>query len=362
MGYYAQFPMPIPHLRVRQDRITHPSATGPCGPVRLACFNHAASVQSEPGSNSSLESFAPRASRPSAASSEKMLSRHRRRLDPTPAGLALAPRRFPGSGLRAVGGFPTVKSPSQNRKGSLSICGHKRCRHNRAVSPGQPLDRSRPPQVRGAAVTRCRDRTLSWTTQLFTFQRFSPPNSIGRIPSATLWPSLRGQDDTHHPQTVKTVRQVFFNPPVSTLFPPFPQIPIYFRTDSGSARSVTPNSPAQIPVQNTHSLPPRRACPLPECVCVRRDSVASPASPPGFGQRTPTSSSPRRSARQVARIVAPVVITSSTTRNSPPSARPLRPAHAPNHGQRAAGDRDGTTEPRAFRSRSDAGTSSCEGR
>jgi hypothetical protein len=251
MGYYAQFPMPIPHLRVRQDRITHPSATGPCGPVRLACFNHAASVQSEPGSNSSLESFAPRASRPSAASSEKMLSRHRRRLDPTPAGLALAPRRFPGPGLRAVGGFPTVKSPSQNRKGSLSICGHKRCRHDRAVSPGQPLDRSRPPQVRGAAVTRCRDRTLSWTTQLFTFQRFSPPNSIGRIPTATLWPSLRGQDDTHHPQTVKTVRQVF----LITQFPPPSHLSLRYLSISEHHLALSVLSPL--------GVPPRSRCRTP---------------------------------------------------------------------------------------------------
>src|SRR5882757_2555452 len=37
------------------DTITHPSATNPCGSVRLACFSHAASVQSEPESNSSIE-------------------------------------------------------------------------------------------------------------------------------------------------------------------------------------------------------------------------------------------------------------------------------------------------------------------
>ena len=45
------------------DTFTHPSATNPCGSVRLACFSHAASVQSEPESNSSIEVLCyPRAS------------------------------------------------------------------------------------------------------------------------------------------------------------------------------------------------------------------------------------------------------------------------------------------------------------
>ena len=37
-------------------RVTHPSATSPEGPVRLACVRPAASVHSEPGSNSQVES------------------------------------------------------------------------------------------------------------------------------------------------------------------------------------------------------------------------------------------------------------------------------------------------------------------
>jgi hypothetical protein len=38
-------------------RVTHPSATDPEGPVRLACVRPAASVRSEPGSNSQVEEF-----------------------------------------------------------------------------------------------------------------------------------------------------------------------------------------------------------------------------------------------------------------------------------------------------------------
>src|SRR5512134_1943202 len=40
----------------RFPRVTHPSATDPKGPVRLACVKHAASVRSEPGSNSQVDS------------------------------------------------------------------------------------------------------------------------------------------------------------------------------------------------------------------------------------------------------------------------------------------------------------------
>ena len=50
----------IPEPEARYLCITHPSATEPLlycyskGPVRLACLSHAASVRSEPGSNSSV--------------------------------------------------------------------------------------------------------------------------------------------------------------------------------------------------------------------------------------------------------------------------------------------------------------------
>ena len=50
-----------PHHLGRSPRVTHPSATRqlPEGTVtvRLACVKHAASVQSEPGSNSSIKLF-----------------------------------------------------------------------------------------------------------------------------------------------------------------------------------------------------------------------------------------------------------------------------------------------------------------
>jgi hypothetical protein len=43
-----------PPPRDRYLRVTHPSATEGCPPVRLACVKHAASVRSEPGSNSQV--------------------------------------------------------------------------------------------------------------------------------------------------------------------------------------------------------------------------------------------------------------------------------------------------------------------
>ena len=58
MRYYPMFPWTIPHPRVDHLRVTHPSATlkVPEGTptVRLACLKRAASVRSEPGSNSPL--------------------------------------------------------------------------------------------------------------------------------------------------------------------------------------------------------------------------------------------------------------------------------------------------------------------
>src|SRR3546814_5122623 len=44
----------------RFPRVTHPCATKPEGFVRLACVRHAASVRSEPGSNSQVNVQSPR--------------------------------------------------------------------------------------------------------------------------------------------------------------------------------------------------------------------------------------------------------------------------------------------------------------
>ena len=57
-GDYPRFPAAIPNHGVGYRRLTHPCATGPCGPVRLACLIHAANVHSEPGSNPSKVSVA----------------------------------------------------------------------------------------------------------------------------------------------------------------------------------------------------------------------------------------------------------------------------------------------------------------
>ena len=53
----ANLSVSYPPLRGRFPRVTHPSATGYCYPVRLACVRHTASVRPEPGSNSPLPKF-----------------------------------------------------------------------------------------------------------------------------------------------------------------------------------------------------------------------------------------------------------------------------------------------------------------
>src|SRR3954471_11926401 len=60
MRYYRNFRDVIPHSRVRSDILLTRSplaARLPRAAVRLACVRHAASVQSEPGSNSSVQSL-----------------------------------------------------------------------------------------------------------------------------------------------------------------------------------------------------------------------------------------------------------------------------------------------------------------
>ena len=56
--YYPMFPWAIPNLKADHSRVTHPFATlKKCkhfSTVRLACLKRAASVRSEPGSNSPL--------------------------------------------------------------------------------------------------------------------------------------------------------------------------------------------------------------------------------------------------------------------------------------------------------------------
>ena len=55
IGYYHRFHGAIPVLKEDYLRVTHPFAANPCGFARLACLIHAASVHSEPESNSPKE-------------------------------------------------------------------------------------------------------------------------------------------------------------------------------------------------------------------------------------------------------------------------------------------------------------------
>ena len=50
--HYLRFHEAIPDLGANYSRVTNPFAAIPCGIARLACLIHAASVHSEPGSNS----------------------------------------------------------------------------------------------------------------------------------------------------------------------------------------------------------------------------------------------------------------------------------------------------------------------
>src|SRR5690606_1545112 len=52
MRYYPAVGPAITHSAAGCSRVTHPFAGDPCGPPRLACVKHAASVRPEPGSNS----------------------------------------------------------------------------------------------------------------------------------------------------------------------------------------------------------------------------------------------------------------------------------------------------------------------
>ena len=55
MRYYPAVGPAIPHSVAGCSRVTHPFAGDPCGPPRLACVKHAASVRPEPGSNSPMD-------------------------------------------------------------------------------------------------------------------------------------------------------------------------------------------------------------------------------------------------------------------------------------------------------------------
>ena len=52
IGNYHRFRDAMPDFKESCSRVPHPFAAIPCGIARLACLIHAASVHSEPGSNS----------------------------------------------------------------------------------------------------------------------------------------------------------------------------------------------------------------------------------------------------------------------------------------------------------------------
>ena len=93
-----------PGPRGRFPRVTHPcAAVPPKGTARLACVKRAASVRSEPGSNSQLQPGRPRVRGPGTGRNARMLRDRKadRRRPPTPAAAGRArrgePRRPAGS-------------------------------------------------------------------------------------------------------------------------------------------------------------------------------------------------------------------------------------------------------------------------
>jgi hypothetical protein len=147
-----------PRARGRSPRVTHPCATG-CQaearhPVRLACVRRAASVRSEPGSNSQLE-------------------------PPSPSGNGL----FPAHGITAQGSplGPTISRPPLPKEPP----------QRRPVrNPPQPPRPGSPPRAPQAPKKRPRAGTATRTPPRHLSGCLSPATQKGRrprIPSCLLY-------------------------------------------------------------------------------------------------------------------------------------------------------------------------------
>ena len=198
------------------DRITHPSATVPSCEVlvRLACFSHADSVQSEPGSNSSIESSAPLLP-PIKSGSERLASlevclfqlRPRKVLRPTWTGavcrttrpnLSVAPHR-PTRGPAIVHG-KSLEVLNKSLLMAIVAQEHpatRRCERRESCWIGHGRPRSG-----GPGMHPYHGRTFSWPPNCslvkegLAFPRISreekPPSRVPARAGESIAPSLRG--------------------------------------------------------------------------------------------------------------------------------------------------------------------------
>jgi hypothetical protein len=162
-----------PEPKGRFPRVTHPCATRPEGLVRLACVRHAASVRSEPESNSQVDvRQAPRGiarSKPASpgavpAQIYKLVCLRIRTLAPHPSirsdgylwnGINLTdhpePRgsRRPGRRPHVPSSKPTMSKSRHASSPGSNRSGHRLYRQSRGANEGRP--RRGPPPLAGAA-------------------------------------------------------------------------------------------------------------------------------------------------------------------------------------------------------------------
>ena len=151
-GNYPRFPAAIPAPGVGYRRLTHPCATGPCGPVRLACLIHVANVHSEPGSNPSKWQDGLREGHPFLRVEESAGRRESAGpLSPvSPLRLGPSPRPCPKAPpvATAHAGFPQgfqllLRSTGLSKRASAPRAGRRRdARH-----PGGSIRRDRPERL-----------------------------------------------------------------------------------------------------------------------------------------------------------------------------------------------------------------------
>ena len=122
----------------RFPRVTHPSATNPEGPVRLACVKHAASVRSEPGSNSQVDCPKPQRKTPA----------HTRTLRRGPRTYLKANTHTPQANSKAQEHASINPKPHHTQRSpkpppTHPFLKHQQCQRATTEGAGYPADRSR---------------------------------------------------------------------------------------------------------------------------------------------------------------------------------------------------------------------------
>ena len=139
-----------PRARGRFPRVTHPSATERhpegCRPVRLACVRRAASVRSEPGSNSQFDLPPPQVLPEEAGVRLHGITAQGRPHAGSPAHKGRAPAGLPRQALKGdrleprAGPAPTVPAAPDRAFAPSSRHAHARAPHRRADLAPPPSD------------------------------------------------------------------------------------------------------------------------------------------------------------------------------------------------------------------------------